>query len=248
MRPVTATDCMTTGAGRSLSPSMARPLLADRSGVLVWPHRRTLIVADLHFEKGSAFAARGVPLPPYDTAATVERLAQSIDRHRPERVLCLGDSFHDGEAPRRVAAATLERIRSLVADHDWIWIAGNHDPAPDPLWGGRSVDEIVIESLVFRHQAAPGADAGEISGHYHPKARVRLRGRTVSSACFVTDGNRLVMPAFGSFTGGLDVTSPAIQELFPHRFEVLFPGPEKLHRFPLTALVRSRRITDPTSR
>jgi DNA ligase-associated metallophosphoesterase len=215
-------------------------LLADPSGALFWPERRMLVVSDLHFEKGSAFAARGVPLPPYDTAASLGRLEAVIARHRPETVICLGDSFHDQGAPERASADALTRVRALTARHDWIWIAGNHDPEPDPVWGGRTLPQTVLGPLVFRHEAVETAGAGEISGHYHPKARVRLRGRSASGQCFVTDGNRLMMPSFGAFTGGLDVTSPEIRRLFPRRFEILFLGPDRLYRFPNSALLPSR--------
>lgn len=215
-------------------------LVADHSGAVFWPDRRLVMVSDLHFEKGSAFAQRGVPLPPYDTAATLDRLEEVLRRHQPERVISLGDSFHDQGAPDRVSKGALDRVRALAAAHDWIWITGNHDPAPDPIWGGRAMEEFVLGPLVFRHQAGDGTGAGEVSGHYHPKARVRLRGRSASGQCFVTDGNRLMMPSFGAFTGGLDVTSTNIRSLFRRRFEVLFLGPESVHRFPSSALLATR--------
>lgn len=215
-------------------------LLADMAGALYWPDQRTVVVSDLHFEKGSAFAARGVPLPPYDTAATLDKLKAVLARHRPERVICLGDSFHDQGAVERVSRDILDRVRALSDGHDWIWITGNHDPNPDPLWGGHALADLVLGPLVFRHEAAAAPTGGEISGHFHPKARVRLRGRSVSGQCFVTNGNRLVMPSFGAFTGGLDVTAPEISNLFQGRFEILFLGPERLYRFPRSALLRSR--------
>jgi DNA ligase-associated metallophosphoesterase len=217
-------------------------LQADPSGALYWPDRRTVVVSDLHFEKGSAFAARGVPLPPYDTAATLDRLEEVLRRHQPEHVICLGDSFHDQGALERASPASLRRIRALSSAHDWIWITGNHDPNPDPVWGGRALGDLVLGPLVFRHEAAAVPTGGEVSGHYHPKARVRLRGRSVSGQCFVTNGNRLVMPSFGAFTGGLDVTSPEVRALFQDRFEILFLGPERLYRFPKSALLRTRTL------
>lgn len=217
-------------------------LHADPAGALYWPDRGAVVVSDLHFEKGSAFAARGVPLPPYDTDATLDRLEAVLRRHEPERVICLGDSFHDQGALDRASSDTLGRIRALSRRHDWVWITGNHDPNPDPLWGGRAVAELVIGPLLFRHEAATIASAGEVSGHFHPKARVRLRGRSVSGQCFVTNGSRLVMPSFGAFTGGLDVTSPEISDLFQNRFEILFLGPERLYRFPKSALLRTRAL------
>ena len=215
-------------------------LLADISGALAWPDRRMVVVSDLHFEKGSFFAARGVPLPPYDTAATLDRLTAVIARHRPETVICLGDNFHDQGASKRIAPALRDRIRNLVSATEWIWITGNHDPEPDPVWGGQSNAEIAVGPLVFRHQAADGSHPGEVSGHFHPKARIRLKGRTASGRCFVTDGSRLLMPAFGAFTGGLDVTSREIRHLFENRFDILFTGPTRVHRFPRTALQTPR--------
>ncbi len=181
-----------------------------------------------------------MPLPPYDTIATADRLTLAFDRHQPVSVICLGDSFHDQAAPDRITPVLLDRIRSLTARFEWIWITGNHDPAPDPVWGGRAVAEITKGPLVFRHQAVSITGHGEVSGHYHPKARVGLRGSTISGACFVTDGRRLVMPAFGAFTGGLDVGSREIKTLFPRRFEILFRGPNRISRFPDSALIPSR--------
>lgn len=217
-------------------------LLADSSGALIWPERRTLIVSDLHFEKGSAFAARGVPLPPYDTAATLDRLGAVLEQHQPERVISLGDGFHDQAAPRRVSEEALARIQKLTSAVDLTWITGNHDPAPDPIWGGKIAADIVLGPLVFRHEAATGPGTGEVSGHFHPRARVKLRGKTASGRCFVTDGVRLMLPSFGAFTGGLDVTQPEIKALFRRRFEVLFLGPAKVYRFPSTSLIRSRML------
>jgi DNA ligase-associated metallophosphoesterase len=217
-------------------------LFAEVAGALYWPEQRTVVVSDLHFEKGSAFAARGVPLPPYDTAATLDRLEAVLERHQPERVICLGDSFHDQGAAERASRDILDRVRSLADGYEWIWITGNHDPSPDPLWGGRAVEDMVVGPLIFRHVAARVPTGGEVSGHFHPKARVRLRGRSLSGQCFVTNGNRLVMPSFGAFTGGLDVSAPEIRDLFQGRFEILFLGPERLYRFPRSVLLPSRAL------
>ena len=148
-------------------------LLADVSGALYWPARRTLVVADLHLEKGSAFAARGQLLPPYDSAATLRALAGAISRHRPEQVICLGDSFHDEDAPQRLASAEGAALRRLTDAHEWIWIAGNHDPVPPAAWGGTVESRVTLGALTFRHQAAGDYAPGEVSGHYHPRASVR---------------------------------------------------------------------------
>ena len=212
-------------------------LLADPAGALVWPEHRLLVVADLHLEKGSSFAVRGRFLPPYDTAATLRSLAAAIERHEPERVICLGDSFHDEDAGARLGSGDGARLRALTAGRAWIWIAGNHDPLPPGAWGGRVEPEVVLGALTFRHEARGEMHAsGEVSGHYHPKAAVRLRARRLTARCFVTDGRRLILPAFGAFTGGLDVLDPAIAGLFRNGFRIHLLGAGSVYRFPQKAL------------
>ncbi|MDH3594246.1 MAG: ligase-associated DNA damage response endonuclease PdeM [Rhodospirillales bacterium] len=211
-------------------------LLADLSGALYWPARRTLVVADLHLEKGSAFAVRGQLLPPYDSAATLQALAETIARYEPERVICLGDSFHDDGAAERLASADGAALRRLTAAHDWIWIAGNHDPVPPAAWGGRVETRVTLGALTFRHQAGGEHAPGEVSGHYHPRASVRTRARRITGRCFVSDGRRLVLPAFGAYTGGLDVLDPVIAGLFPRGFSVHLLGRESVYSFASTAL------------
>jgi hypothetical protein len=196
-------------------------LLAEASGALIWPEERTLVVADLHLEKGSSFARRGVMLPPYDTRATLERLLRVAARHAVQRIVCLGDSFHDGEAAARLDREDGALIAELASARELIWIAGNHDPAPPSGLGGRVVErELRLGPLAFRHQAQPLFAAGEVSGHYHPKASVDVRGRRLSGRCFVVDGQRLVLPAFGAYAGGLDVFEPPLRALFPGDFAV----------------------------
>jgi DNA ligase-associated metallophosphoesterase len=206
-------------------------LVADLSGAVVWPAQSCLIVADLHLEKASGFARRGTLLPPYDSAATLRRLAAAIDAYRPRRVLCLGDSFHDSQAPARLEAAETAMLAALTARTEWIWIAGNHDPDPPRMLGGRVEREATIGPLVFRHEARRGPAAGEVSGHFHPKASVATRGRRVSARGFVEDGNRLILPAFGAFAGGLDVFDPAIRGLMARDFAVHLIGRDRVHRF-----------------
>ena len=186
--------------------------LADLSGALFWQEQRLLVVSDLHLEKGSSFAARGVLLPPYDTVATLSRLAAVIARHDPRSVIALGDSFHDRKAHERLAPADRQAVAALQARRDWIWIAGNHDPALPRDIGGVVASEVAVGGIVFRHE--PTGAAGEIAGHLHPKARVTTRGRTMERRCFASDGVRAVMPAFGAYTGGLSIRDAAFQKIF----------------------------------
>jgi uncharacterized protein len=187
-------------------------LLADVSGALFWKEQSLLVVSDLHLEKGSSFAARGVLLPPYDTVATLSRLATVIARHDPRTVIALGDSFHDRTAHERLSAPDREAIAALRARRDWIWISGNHDPALSSDLGGTIADEVAIGPIVFRHE--PTGAAGEIAGHLHPKARVATRARWLERRCFASDGERAVMPAFGAYTGGLSIRDKAFAKIF----------------------------------
>ena len=187
-------------------------LIADLSGAFFWESERLLIVSDLHLEKGSSYATRGVLLPPYDTVATLARLAAVIARHDPRSVIALGDSFHDRKAHERLAPADRQAVAALQARRDWIWIAGNHDPALPRDIGGVVASEVAVGGIVFRHE--PTGAAGEIAGHLHPKARVTTRGRTMERRCFASDGVRAVMPAFGAYTGGLSIRDAAFQKIF----------------------------------
>jgi len=187
-------------------------LIADLSGAFFWESERLLIVSDLHLEKGSSYATRGVLLPPYDTVATLARLAAVIARHDPRSVIALGDSFHDRKAHERLAPADRQAVAALQARRDWIWIAGNHDPALPRDIGGVVASEVAVGGIVFRHE--PTGAAGEIAGHLHPKARVTTRGRTMERRCFASDGMRAVMPAFGAYTGGLSIRDAAFQKIF----------------------------------
>jgi len=214
-------------------------LRADPSGALVWPARRTVAVADLHLEKASALAGRGGGiLPPYDSAATLDRLETVLARHRPATVICLGDSFHDSDGPGRLPAAEAARLRALTAAYDWIWIAGNHDPAPPAELGGRSLETLTRDGLVFRHAAVAAPESrGEVSGHFHPKAAVRLRGRRLAAPCFAVDQRRLILPAFGAYTGGLSVLDPALRGLLMPAARALLLARGQVRAFPLASLV-----------
>jgi len=200
------------------------------SGGLWWSRRRLLAVADLHFEKGSAHAMRGTPLPPYDTASTLAALQRDVATLDPAIVICLGDSFHDRRAPARLAPEDRDRLASLARGRQWFWIAGNHDPAPPATLDGDHVLELAVGPLIFRHQPQPDAADGELAGHLHPKAAVRVRGRRIARRCFVGDGRRVVLPAYGAYAGGLDVMDPAFAPLFPSGFTAWLCGRDRVHR------------------
>jgi uncharacterized protein len=189
-------------------------LVADPAGALYWPDERLLAVADLHFEKGSSFAVRGVLLPPYDTTATLARLAKLIERYGPALVVALGDSFHDSGGPARMPQGARTVLDALQRGRDWLWLAGNHDPDPPGGLGGSVAGELAIGALTFRHEPSPQPIDGEIAGHLHPMACVAQRGRGIARRCFAADGRRLVMPAFGAYAGGLNIRDRAFVTLF----------------------------------
>ena len=188
--------------------------VADLSGALFWEAQRLLVVSDLHLEKGSSFAARGVLLPPYDTAATLSRLAAVIARHDPRMVIALGDSFHDGDGGERMGEEDLETLGMLQEDCEWIWVTGNHDATISPRVGGFVTGAVTVEGINLRHEPHKGRATHEIAGHLHPAARISLHGYMLRRACFVGNGLRLVMPAFGAYTGGLNVLDEAFQPMF----------------------------------
>ncbi len=209
----------------------------DPAGAVLWPERRLVAVADLHLEKGSALAARGHLLPPYDSRATLAALEDLVRRHRPQTLVCLGDSFHDADAAGRLDPVDGACLRALTGQCDWIWVCGNHDPQPPADWGGRAVPELTVGPFVLRHQGRPPERAaGEISGHFHPKATLQLRARRVTARCFVTDGRRLLLPAFGSYAGGLDVRAAPIRALFPRGLRLHVLGRARVYPFPEAAL------------
>lgn len=187
-------------------------LVVDPAGIVYWPAERALVVADLHLEKASSYARYGALLPPYDTAATLARLCEVIMRYRPRTVVALGDSFHDGDGPQRLGRDDREAINALQNGPEWIWIAGNHDPDPAIGVGGVFTPELSVGALTFRHE--PKGQSGEIAGHLHPVARISARGRSISRKCFAVDGERMVMPAFGAFTGGLNIRAAAFMTVF----------------------------------
>ncbi len=206
-------------------------MVCDGSGVLYWPAEQTLLVSDLHLEKGSSFATRRIFVPPYDTGATLAALGDRLTHWQPKRVICLGDSFHDPGASERLPAPYRDILQAMMAGRDWMWIAGNHDPdAPVDLCG-TSATMLCIGRLYLTHEPTPGAVAGEIAGHLHPKARIKRRGKSIRRRCVASDGNRVIMPSFGAFTGGLNVRDGAFDGLFDNsKLHVWMLGRQQIYR------------------
>ncbi len=209
--------------------------IALPQAALFWPSRRALLLADLHFEKASWFARLGQMLPPYDSAATLDAVEALVAATGAREVWCLGDSFHDSGGAARLPADVRARIAALTQAVDWIWVTGNHDARMDQGIGGRILVEAQVDGLILRHEADPTESNPEVSGHFHPKLRLSLRGRNVSRRCFVRGQGKLVMPAFGALTGGLDAGHDAIRKAVGARAEALVPVADRLLRFPLDA-------------
>jgi DNA ligase-associated metallophosphoesterase len=208
---------------------------AAAGGALYWPSQQALLVADLHLEKASSYARLGQFLPPYDSHATLTALVGEVERAGAARLYCLGDSFHDRFGCDRLPANARELLTALTLKLDWTWIVGNHDPGFSDHCGGRISDEVEIAGIILRHEAVRDEPRPEISGHFHPKLRVHLRGRNVSRRCFVTSARKIIMPAFGSLTGGLDAHHPEILGSVGDKAEALVPVSDRLLRFPLAA-------------
>jgi len=204
-------------------------LLLEAAGALWWPAEETLVFADLHFEKGSYYARSFQMLPPYDTRATIARIEAVAKRRHAKRIIALGDSFHDPWAADRLDEEERARLAALRKDREWIWIAGNHDPMPPHWLEGRVADEIAIGGLVFRHEPKEMNARGEVAGHLHPCATVTRRGRSLRRRCFVSDGARLLMPAFGAYAGGLDVRDRAVCGLFKENFLTYVLGAARVY-------------------
>ena len=205
--------------------------MLDPMGALFWPAAALLAVSDLHLEKGSSFARKGMLLPPWDTHATLDRLTLLLRRWSPETVVALGNSFHDAAAPRRLPATEQHRLNAMTEAHRFIWVQGNHDPTPPDGLGGDWVETFALGPMVFRHQAIAAADPVKSWATTIRKRRSRRAAGSVSRPCFVFDGKRLMMPAFGAYTGGLDVRDPAINRLFPRGGRVFLLGRERLFSF-----------------
>jgi len=206
-------------------------LVALANGALYWPARETLIVSDLHFEKGSHFAMKGVFLPPYDTRATLTRVAAMIRELKPKTVISLGDAFHDGGSEARMEEQDARLLEAMVASVRWLWILGNHDPAPPARFGGDVEGAMLMGRLFFRHEAAAYHERGEISGHFHPVARVRAETRLIRRRCFATDGERLIMPAMGAYAGGLNILDSAYDGIFRGALTAWMLGETGLYPF-----------------
>lgn len=211
-------------------------LRLDPAGAVWWPRHRLLVVADLHLEKGSAYARRGALLPPYDTHATLARLEALVERLAPRMIVSLGDAFHDARAAETLDENAVRRLLRLIAAVRWVWVAGNHDPRPLPGLGGEAVDGLEIDGVRLRH-LPNGGDRPELVGHLHPKARMAGAGRSLTRPCFVGDGRRLVLPAFGAFAGGVNVLDPAIAGLFASGFSAWLLGEARVFEVPHDRLV-----------
>ncbi|WP_419826977.1 ligase-associated DNA damage response endonuclease PdeM [Sphingomonas sp.] len=214
-------------------------LAALPGGVLWWPARAALIAADLHLEKASFLARFGQMLPPYDSEATLADLSALLVATQAREVWCLGDSFHDATGCERLSAAARETLRGMTSARRWTWIVGNHDARATALvdhCGGALVDEEEVDGLLLRHEARADERRPELSGHFHPKLRLTVKGRRVARRCFVMTEGKLILPAFGALTGGLDVDSPAIRRAIgPRPAQALVPLTDRLLRFPIAA-------------
>ena len=208
---------------------------ATPDGALFWRSQNALLVADLHLEKASWFARLGQFLPPYDSHATLTALATEVDRTGATKLYCLGDSFHDRFGCDRLPASARALLTDLTHRLDWTWIVGNHDPGFADHCGGRIEDEVEIASIVLRHEARRDDPRPEMSGHYHPKLRLHMKGRQISRRCFVVSATKVIFPAFGSLTGGLDAHHPEILRSVGADAAALVPVSDRLLRFPLAA-------------
>jgi hypothetical protein len=200
--------------GRLHTPLMGAWVELMPSGALWLEGERTLICADLHLEKGSAYAARGQLLPPYDTRETLRRLAADVALLNPDRIVLLGDTLHDTEAHGRIGDSDVDSLHRLARGRMLVWVVGNHDPEGPGGLPGEMAEELEMLGLVLRHEPQGGGQPGEVAGHLHPCARVVGQSRSVRRRCFVTDGRRLVLPAYGAYAGGLSIRHEAFAGLF----------------------------------
>jgi DNA ligase-associated metallophosphoesterase len=209
--------------------------VASPEGALYWPSQKALLVADLHLEKASWFARLGQFLPPYDSVATLTALEALVESTGVQKLYCLGDSFHDRFGCDRLPEHARALLLRMTTKLDWTWILGNHDPGFADHCGGTLVEELKVAGIILRHEANREDPRPEMSGHFHPKYRVNMRGRHVSRRCFVASSTKLILPAFGSLTGGLDASHPEIVKQVGPAASVLVPLPDRILRFPLAA-------------
>jgi DNA ligase-associated metallophosphoesterase len=248
MRVRFATTCCHWNRTVSSFSFAGETFVPSADGALYWPAQQALLVADLHLEKASWYAIGGQFLPPYDSHATLAALGEEVARTEAKHLYCLGDSFHDRFGCERLPEQSRTLLLELTATLDWTWIIGNHDPMTQPHrpgdgagpsfadhCGGRIIEEIKIGGIILRHEARHGETRPEISGHFHPKVRVNLKGRSVARRCFVRSERKLILPAFGSLTGGLDVRHPEIAKAIGSEALALVPVANRLLRFPLAA-------------
>lgn len=207
-------------------------VLLDNGGAAFLRDHATLVFSDLHFEKGSSYARGRQFLPPYDTGNTLLRMAQAIARHKPARVIALGDSFHDTQAADRLGDKARGLLAALGRTAEFVWITGNHDPHPPAWLGGQVMESCRLGGLLFRHEPLALFQPGEVAGHLHPCASVSKWGRSVRRRCFVSDGLRLILPSFGAYTGGLDVGDGAIASLFAGPFHAYMLGQSRVYAIP----------------
>ncbi len=207
---------------------------------LYWPRERALLVADLHLEKASFYARHGQMLPPYDSRETLERVALAIRETGARRVYTLGDNFHDSHGSTRLEDHAAGMLAALTRATDWVWITGNHDPAMEARSGGTIAEELELAGIVLRHQARAGEARPELSGHYHPRLQVTVRERHIRRPCAVVasgegSGGRMILPAFGALTGGMNAADPVIREAMQPaaRIDAVLPLAGKLAQFPL---------------
>jgi uncharacterized protein len=238
-KPLTTSSGRQPGLSRHHKISLAGlDFVPDMSGALFLPSENLLLIADLHLEQGASLARRGLHVPPYDTTATLAMLEQVLRHTQATRLVLLGDSFHDGKAHAHVAEADASRLQAITQHVDTIWISGNHDPNMHDCFGGTCVDHLELGAITLRHipkRLRKGEQ--EIAGHLHPGASLVQRGHNIRTKCFVADTRRIILPAFGSYTGALNILTPAFAGLFdPATTHSWMIGKTAIHKFPYARL------------
>lgn len=208
-------------------------LVLHESGILLWPKHKLAVVADLHFEKGSHYAQAGQFLPPYETLETLKKLEEVLEFSAATTLILLGDTIHDERGYARMDEAVKNRLEILFKKFDTLWIIGNHDGAFVPPLT-KAYEDFALDNIIFRHEAEEIEEGkGEVSGHYHPKARLQLKGQKVSRTCFAVSDNRMILPSFGTLTGGLDVTDKALKPILGKNFTTHLCGQKKIYSIPI---------------